>query len=856
MPPPAHLTFHTSLLHYFGLNTLRSRYLAAVVAGSIIVTLLSLNGWWSLETVTDSQLAKIQHRAQALDTMSNSVMLTHTLETQVYRFISMPTHEGQTMMQQTMAAHGATLDKLMNNPWIQGDNNLREQVNTLNQASTILTNKVKRLIEIRSDQKQWFPLLTIMQEKMLAQSIEFNSALELMSQELTADLSDPTNIEVYKTLMEIRNNWQLMLLEFRLFVTNSVAVFTEEPERMILPRISNVETYYHHVTSLLDKLREFERAGKLDLIGQSSLQDMDVLVIKWKENFQRISSDFRSDNWRHDLVYLRESVEPQLTQFHQLSTDVQNEMNTTSAQDITQLTEVARHFSSFMIYLALGLIIAGLIGFYIFHRTILLPIARVAQALKDEASGRQGIIIPHSTAEEIQDLTQAFASMRDQIRAREAHLDHMAHHDALTQLPNRTLFQLRLEHALVQSKRNNTQVGLMFLDLDRFKQINDTLGHDVGDQLLTVVANKLANCMRSSDTIARLGGDEFAIILENIIADDQLIAAANKILKEFIAPITIDHHELHTTTSIGIALGPRDAATVDALTKNADIAMYHAKSLGRNNLKFYSQEMTSEVIYKVTLENQLHHAIENQEFRLYYQPIVDLRSGRVISTEALLRWQHPERGLLAPGEFLVVLNESGLIKPLTQWILREVGRQYMIYKNAGHADVRISVNLCGSVFRHDSILDMVVSAIEHTRMDPRGLILEITEDTLLEDIHGAQQALRTLQGMGIQIALDDFGTGQSSLNHLRQSPIDIVKIDRDFIRDVPTDNSDSELVDAIIAMTHKLHIKVVAEGVETQQQLDFLRWRKCDAIQGYYISRPVPAETVMTFFNEPQRMLG
>jgi diguanylate cyclase (GGDEF)-like protein len=421
----------------------------------------------------------------------------------------------------------------------------------------------------------------------------------------------------------------------------------------------------------------------------------------------------------------------------------------------------------------------------------------------------------------------------------------MAHHDALTQLPNRVLLRDRLELAISRAQRDKTCVGLIFLDLDRFKKINDSLGHEVGDQLLEQVAKRLLTCVRNTDTVSRLGGDEFAIVVDSVNVD-QIAQMARKILAAFEKPFRVGTHELFSTTSIGIAMGPSDDDDVEALIKDADIAMYHAKDLGRNTYKFYSGEMAAQVAEYMVMENQLRLAFEENQFFLVYQPIVELKTGKIIGTEALLRWQHPEKGVLGPDHYLDIIEDSGLIRPITQWVLIEASHQYNKFKKAGFADVHMSVNLSGVLLKGDSILDMVINAIEQTKIDPSGLIMEITEDTLLEDLQSSEKALVTLKEMGIRIALDDFGTGQSSLSHLRTNPIEIVKIDRSFIRDIPEDKNDMELVDAVIAMAHKLHMIVVAEGAETIEQVDFLRWHNCDAVQGYYFSKPCTGTEIMS----------
>ncbi|MBI3563382.1 MAG: EAL domain-containing protein [Gammaproteobacteria bacterium] len=850
------MTTASELLHRLGLHSLRSRYITTAVLVSLLLTLAASIGWQYVESVTGNQLINVQHRAAASDTMSDATAQTHILETQFYRYITLPSATGREMIQQTFQHHAAAINILHNNPWLQKDPALLELINALQHDHQELSREIETLLEVRGDENKWFPAMATIQGEMYILNTKFMSALELLTHELGDDLETPEKLELYKSLTDIRHNWQLMIGEFRLFVANSFGIFSNNPQAGMRTRKTNINMYYAYLDTQLNQLIKHNRVEQLNLVSSDSVYDLRSWLTQWHNDYSHVVMSYNNDRWRVDLMLLRERVEPILARIRQRSSTLQQQLSVASAKDITRLTTLAHNFSNFVIYLASIIIAAGLLGFVVFHRTILRPIADIAQALNDEASGKQRVPVPRSSAEEIGDLTQAFATMREQIRTREAHLDHMVHHDALTQLPNRLLFHRRLENAINQAVRDNTLVGVMFLDLDRFKQINDTLGHDIGDLLLQVVAKRLSGCLRSTDSVARLGGDEFAIILNNVSNTDQLITTANKILRELKTPFSVAGTELYTSASIGIALGPKQASDVETLTKNADIAMYHAKSLGRNTFHIFTAEMTSQVLHKATLETQLRHAMNHNQFILYYQPIIDLRSGRIISTEALLRWQHPERGLLAPAEFLPVLHDSGLIKPVSQWVLLEVGKQFLAYKTAGQINIRIAVNMSGFAFRNDTILDFIDNAIEHTQMDPKGLIIEITEDTLLEELTSAQSSLKTLQEMGIRIALDDFGTGQSSLNHLRHSPIDIIKIDRDFINHIPIDRSDSDLVDAIIAMAHKLHIKVVAEGVENKQQVDFLHWHKCDAIQGYYFSPPCPSQDILAMLTQDRKILG
>lgn len=845
-----------SILTRLGLISLRQRYLTAFVLVSMLLLVGAYFGWQYVQHTNQQQLNQIQHRADATDALADVTRQIHSLEVNMLRFITQPSQENKTSIKHAFQLYDAAIAKLRINKWITSDVALLELIHSMEMDRTQLSNIVDRLLAVRIDEAQWFPAMTIMQDRMLQHNLQFMAALDFVINEIGEDLQNPQKLEIFKILNEIRHTWQMMIAESRLFVSNSFGVFSSDPQQGMQTRRVNISIYTSRLNTLLTRLQHFDKKGQLDILSAESIAEMRQWFTSWQEAYNEVLNSFDSKLWRNDLLILHKEVQPLLDRIQQRSSSLQLELGVASAKDITQLAGVAKNLSDSVIYIAVTLSLIGFGGYFGFNRAILRPIANVAMALKTEALTQRSehgrLLI--SDAKEIRDLTNAFQEMREQIRSRQAHLDHMAHHDALTALPNRALLRDRLGQAMVRARRDQKMVGLMFLDLDRFKQINDTLGHDVGDRLLQVVATRLSGCVRATDTVARLGGDEFGIVIESVGHLDQIAIMAGKILSAFTAPFVVDSHELHSSTSIGIALGPNDDNDVDTLIKDADIAMYHAKDQGRNNFKFYSAEMAAQVAQHMLLESQLRHAIDNNEFVLHYQPIVSMQTGQIISTEALLRWQHPQRGLLMPSEFLPVLEDSGMIRPLTQWVLNQASRQYLRHNEAGHSEVRMAVNLSGLLLRNDTILDIIVSAIEQTRIDPTGLLVEITEDTLLEVLHDSRKSLQTLHDMGIRIALDDFGTGQSSLSHLRRNPIDIVKIDRDFIRDIPGDKHDSELVDAIIAMAHKLRIRVVAEGVETREQLEFLRWHKCDAVQGFYFSKPVDGDALLTILAENKKL--
>ena len=433
-------------------------------------------------------------------------------------------------------------------------------------------------------------------------------------------------------------------------------------------------------------------------------------------------------------------------------------------------------------------------------------------------------------------------------------IDHMAFHDALTNLPNRELLRDRLDHAISLAHRNKTLVGVMFLDIDRFKTINDSLGHSVGDQLLMKIADRLTNTVREADTVARFGGDEFIVIAEGLSDHYQLEKLAKAIAERVTEPFHVGTNELYVTTSIGIALCSDETANADSLIAQADIAMYSAKESGRNNFQFHSPELGQRVSQRVAIESDLRGALERDELQFHLQPILNLETRKTIGMEALMRWSHPKRGLVNPADFIPVMEDSGMIVPASRWILNQSCQYLSAICKETRQELSISVNFSAPCFYDSGIAEFVGQTLTDCSIQPHNLILEITESTLFQDPQRVRPVLKSLKAMGVRIALDDFGTGQSSLSHLRNFPIDIVKIDRAFIRDVPGDKNDCELVSAIIAMAHNLNMYVVAEGVEQDAQLAFLRERGCDRVQGYFFSPPLPGEEMLTYLLETSKV--
>ncbi|WEN40652.1 putative signaling protein [Thauera sp. GDN1] len=428
-------------------------------------------------------------------------------------------------------------------------------------------------------------------------------------------------------------------------------------------------------------------------------------------------------------------------------------------------------------------------------------------------------------------------------RVAEERIRHLAHHDALTNLPNRTLLNDRLGVAMDRARRSGQPLALLFIDLDRFKYVNDTLGHPLGDRLLQAVAQRLHTVLREGDTLARLGGDEFVVLVEGLAGPEDAERVARKLLQAMQQPVLLDGHELFIGGSIGISLFPQDGDTIEALVRCADSAMYRAKDAGRNTFRFHTREQASRSRERFELEHGLRHAVERGELRLLYQPQAACRSGALVGVEALVRWEHPGRGTIMPDRFIPLAEEIGLIRPIGEWVLNTACAQARAWEREGRP-VRVAVNLSGQQISTDGLVDAVRDALDRSGLSPRLLELEITEGHILKRVDHCIDTLRKLKGLGVTLAIDDFGTGYSSLSYLKRLPVDRLKIDRSFVEGVPADHDDTAIVATILAMARNLGLAVIAEGVETEDQLRHLSAAHCDEYQGYLLGRPVPADAI------------
>lgn len=460
------------------------------------------------------------------------------------------------------------------------------------------------------------------------------------------------------------------------------------------------------------------------------------------------------------------------------------------------------------------------------------------------------LILAHHDEQGAVDFYSATARDMSERKRFEEALRHQATHDSLTGLPNRVLLHDRLELALLTAQRQKIAVAVLFLDLDNFKRINDTLGHAAGDSLLKQVAERLRSRLRVTDTVGRRGGDEFMVVFNHPFDTKEVMAVVTKVRSAFVQPFICEGEELFVTSTLGVALYPEDGATAEALVKHADVAMYRAKEKGKDQYQFYVAEMNAENRELLTLETELRRALDRGEFTLYYQPQIDVRSGRPVGFEALIRWQHPRQGLLLPDQFVPLLEESGLIVNVGEWVMRTACSQWRAWRAEGWRGLRVAINVSPRQFISTDLVELVRQVVKEEQVPPECIELEVTETVVMQDVMRGAEILNALRRLGVRPAIDDFGTGYASLSYLKRFAIDVLKIDQSFVYDVDNDYDDAAIIEAITSLGHNLGLEVVAEGVETQGQYEFLRAQGCDTVQGFLLGRPMPVSEISNFLKK------
>ncbi|MDJ0740888.1 MAG: EAL domain-containing protein [Gammaproteobacteria bacterium] len=706
----------------------------------------------------------------------------------------------------------------------------------LQQDVMTLRSQIGEWVAKRDEPRRWPPSTRLIDDELQVSDDRFVAHLDAAIAALR-DSDDAAARAVLLRLFDLQKAWLRMIGELHLVIADRIGAHAAEPgvgrparERNVRRQLRQVDTLLAALAAAIDDARPAASAA----LPTDDIRALGGHADRWQRAFARLVRDLDDGDWRQDLGLLRTEIEPLLQTMQQRLDGLRTDLQARRRQQLDTLSAAGHGLGSLLLAATLLLLLVGALGYLSLDRLILRPIEGLADARKRRAPGVRAA--PPPAVAETRDLVDAFADLQAKVTEAERELEHLAHHDALTGLPNRALLRRRLGEAIDNAAGSELLVGLLFMDLDRFKQINDSYGHAAGDRMLVEIGRRLHTVFRQDDLVARLGGDEFAVLLENIHARDEMVALADKALDAIERPYAFDGHLFYSGASIGIAVAPDDGTDPDRLIQLADAAMYACKQDEGSGYRFVSSELSTHAAARHTLENELRSALRQHELELHFQPVVTTAGDVVHCYEALLRWPHAEQGLLQPASFMGALVDAGLCGNMSDWVLDR------IHTRQPDPDAVVSFNLSARLLHDADFAHRLIERIESGRLDPRRLILEVTEDTLETDLQGAAPVLARLQQRGVRIALDDFGTGQASLSHLRRFPFDYVKIDRSFIAGIGRVPDDEKLIDAIIGLAHALGMRVVAEGVEQEAQRAFLADRGCDYIQGFLVGKPAAGD--------------
>ena len=817
------------------LDSYQGRYLTFALTSMLALVAGAWFAYHYVSSITAEQVARMKARNQMQHQLQQSTGYLRRIDAWVQRQLIEPGIRQPTRLEARIEEFQSALpdpDSLP--PGAEG----RQLLERMRQEEIpTLKNLARRFLQLSHHNSERFPATVIMQTRMRGHAEHFLEILDQAIDELT-DAVAPEQIALLSTLYRLRSSWQQIVSEFRLLVANRFGVFADDPMTGLKARAHNISAYYEHLQRLLDTLSARPIPDGSLFLDETTWQRLREMADQWHQGYQEVLAELTKDPWRRDLAFYQQTLEPRLVALQDDLNQLQGILGQEAEGGIRELSATAERMTRTILLLALLLGLLLVAAYFYLHSRIIRPVLETTRALRQEALGLSDASLEPPKLRETRELVNAFSEMKREVRRRQQGLDHLAHHDPLTQLPNRVLFKDRLEHAVNLARRNNQVVALLFLDLDNFKQINDTLGHLAGDELLVIVSRRLKNLLRHTDTVARLGGDEFAILLENVAGKRQTRNIASKILDALSEPVSIADQEFHITASIGIAMAPYDDSRPDDLIRDADAAMYEAKRRGKNAYSFFTSELLQRATSQLNLERELRGALERGEFLFHFQPIVHTHNRKIYGVEALIRWRDSSGRLRYPDEFMeTLLNLDPHQQFMERLMLQVNGLQEKCLQKLS-IPLRVSINMSASMLRSATRHKRVLDSLTH-RAHPELLHIEITEDTLLEDLANARVLLTEIKRLGIPLVLDDFGTGQSSLNHLRSFPFDAIKVDREFVMKLERKPEDATLVKAIVQLAHSFNMKVVAEGVENQEQYDFLRGIGCDYVQGHLLGKPV-----------------
>jgi len=822
-----------ALIKFITGKSVRKQYLLIAIFMSIVVLSYTwYSGVW-VERTGEASVRQIEKRIKVAD-------LTHQIRRAVINadnalnlFLLAPSDKAQKEFNEELKRADGLLDDLVTTDWARSSSILP----MMQGIKTVLQNidtAAAQIMKVRQNANLMYPAMRLANGEMLEHNRDFVSQADTAIEFYTKKKSiNSYQKQVNNLLIGARDEWHRMINLYRLFIINRTGALFENATQS---QIHDVDFYHARVVEQIKKLEHYNSKYSLDLEVSNAIDNMRGSSQHWYAGFKDVVLIYTQGRWRGDIPLVNDLINPLFSQIFDKLDQLENELKQASDIDVVGQTQVSRSIINSLWGMALFLLIVGALSYIVLELNFIRPIAKVARSLKAEAKGQEVTELPDVQASEIRDLTDAFRDLRQQVHSRQMALEHIAMHDSLTSLPNRALLMDRLNQSILNAQRRKRSLALLMLDLDRFKEINDTLGHQTGDALLQQVGARLRNVLRDSDTVARLGGDEFAVLLPNV-SDTNALRIAAAIHERLEKVYEVYEHSLYVGVSIGLAVFPQHGESSESLLQHADVAMYMAKR-SNSGIMLYDVERDEHSVTHLSVLSDLRSAAENEEFILQYQPKLTMRDSVIEGAEALLRWKHPKHGLIMPDNFINVAEQTGLIKRLSNWVLDTAIRDCQHLHQKGHK-INISVNLSVWDIQDPNIGLNITQKLEKWGLPARYLTLEITERVMMAEPERARQALSELDNMGVQVVIDDFGTGFSSLVYLKQLPVSMLKVDKSFVIDMMKDESDAAIVHSIIELAHNLGLQTVAEGVENDQTWSWLRTWDCDYAQGYYISHPL-----------------
>jgi len=814
-------------------RSVRKQYLLiAIFMSSVVLVYTWYSGVWVQRTGVSSvhQIEKRIEVAELAHKIRRSII---NADNALNLFLLAPSRDAQNSFNQELSHATNLLHTLLGTEWVR-NSAIRKKLEDLVTTFANVNSSATEIMKVRQNANLMYPAMGLANGEMLQVNREFISQVDAAIKFYAGSRGIPKRQHpVYGMLIDIRDKWQRMINAFRIFVINRTGAMLESANQ---DQINNVNLYYSEVKNLLSRLHKITGKQNLDLEVSVPIDSIQELAPRWHSGFKQVVSIYLEGRWRGDIPLVNNMINPLFSAIYDKLDMLDTELKQASDLDIVNQAQVSSSIINSLWGMAMFLLVIGALSYVILELNFIRPIAKVASILKQEAKGREVSELPDVQAEEIRDLTDAFLELRQQVHTRQLALEHIAMHDSLTSLPNRTLLMDRLNQSIVNALRRKRSLALLMLDLNRFKEINDTLGHQTGDALLQQVGARLRNVLRDSDTVARLGGDEFAILLPNV-GDNNALRIAAAIHERLEKVYEVYEHSLYVGVSIGVAVFPQHGESSESLLQHADVAMYMAKR-SNSGITLYDVERDEHSVSHLSVLSDLRSAVENEEFALQYQPKLTMRDSNIDGAEALLRWRHPKRGLIMPDNFINVAEQTGLIKRLSNWVLDTAIRDCQQLHQKGHK-INISVNLSVWDIQDPNIGLNITQKLEKWGLPAHYLTLEITERVMMAEPERARLVLEQLDNMGVQLVIDDFGTGFSSLVYLKQLPVSMLKVDKSFVIDMMKDENDAAIVHSIIELAHNLGLQTVAEGVENDQTWSWLRTWDCDYAQGYYISHPL-----------------